>query len=121
MFRRTVIINVSIAVFALFACSTRSQEPPKLTESFSFNLSPYREAAVSRTMELMQEREKAQRALDLKSANEGLFSRAIDLLQFIPLRLGNASNGISDEFFTPNYLRPEYIRHSPAALLFEAP
>jgi hypothetical protein len=46
------------------------------------------------------------------------FSRAIDLLRFVPLKL-SSSNSNMDDFFTPSYLRQDYNAPSSQAHLFD--
>ena len=115
-------VFVTMALFTHFAY-TQSAPPggaPKLTESFTFTLSPNRDSVVSRTIEAMREHDEALRVRDLKAADASVFTRAIDLLRFVPFKLSD-SNGNIDDFFTPNYLQADYNRPSSEAHLFNKP
>jgi hypothetical protein len=94
------------ALYSHFACaqSAPSGEAPKLTESFTLTLSPHRDTALRQTIEAMKQYEETQRVFDLKAADASVFTRAIDLLRFVPFKLSNSSGNL-DDFFTPNYLR----------------
>lgn len=80
---------------------------PTLSESFSIRLSPYRDEAISQTIEALKTHYEFQRVHELQTANKDIFSRATDLLRFVPFTSGNSSGKI-DDFFTPNYLRPDH-------------
>ena len=101
-----------------YAQSTPAGEEPKLTNSFTFTLSPYHERAAGEMLDAMKQYDEAMRARDLRAADATLFSRAIDLLRFVPFKL-SSSNGNMDDFFTPNYLRADYNEPSSEAHLFE--
>ncbi len=103
-----------------YAQSSPAGEVPKLTESFTFTLSPNRDRAVTQTIEAMKEHDEALRVRDLKAADASIFMRAIDLLRFVPFTLSNSSGNI-DAFFTPNYLRPGYNQPPSEAHLFDTP
>jgi hypothetical protein len=69
-------------------------------------------------IDAMKQYDEAMHARDLRAANETLFSRAIDLLRFVPFKL-SSSNGNMDDFVTPNYLRTDYSEPSSETHLFE--
>jgi len=66
------------------------------------------------------ERTEAQRLVDLKNANEDVFTRAVDLLRFVPFKLSSSDIKL-DDFFTPNYLRADYNTARPEVHLFDKP
>jgi hypothetical protein len=94
--------------------STPAGEEPEPTKSFTFTLSPDRERAVPEMLDVMKQQDDAMRLRDLQAAEATFFSRAIDLLRFVPFKL-SSSNGNMDDFFTPNYLRPDYNAPSSQA------
>ena len=55
--------------------SAQTTDGHKATESFSFSLGMRRDRAVDQTVETMNERTEAQRLVDLKNANEDVFTR----------------------------------------------
>jgi hypothetical protein len=118
------LVSIVFGVTALvthiaYGQSTPAGEEPKLTTSFTFSLSPYRERAVGEMLDVVKQQDDAMRVRDLQAANATFFSRAIDLLRFVPFKL-SSSNGNMDDFFTPNYLRPDYNPPSSQAHLFDA-
>jgi hypothetical protein len=100
--------------------SASATDAPKLTESFTFTLNPHRDDAIRHMIETMRTRDEMQRMLDLKAADASVITRAIDLLRFRPFKL-SSSDGKADEFFTPNYLRPDYNGPTSGAHLFDKP
>ena len=64
--------------------STPAGEDPKLAKSFTFTLSPDRERAVPEMLDVIKPKDDAMRVRDLQAADATFFSRAIDLLQFVP-------------------------------------
>jgi hypothetical protein len=122
-FRDRWLVSVVFGMTALvthfaYGQSTPAGEEPKLTTSFTFRLSPYRQRAVGEMLDVVKQQDDAMRIRDLQAANATFFSRTIDLLRFVPLKL-SSSNGNMDDFFTPNYLRPDYNAPSSQADLFD--
>jgi hypothetical protein len=116
------LLCVLISVYgALVLSSTFGQtdlaDNPKLSEHFSFGLGPRRDQAVSALTTTLIQRDKLLRARELEEANATVFTRVLDLLRFVPIQL---SSGASDEFLTPNYLRPGYAAR-PEPHLFDGP
>ena len=100
--------------------SAQTADGHKATASFSFSLGMRRDRAVDQTVEMMNERTEAQRLVDLKNANEDVFTRAVDLLRFVPFKLSSSDIKL-DDFFTPNYLRADYNTARPEVHLFDKP
>jgi hypothetical protein len=69
-------------------------------------------------LDVIKQQDDAMRVRDLQGAEATFFSRAIDLLRFVPFKL-STSNGNMDNFVTPNYLRPDYNAPSLQAHLFD--
>jgi hypothetical protein len=115
----SVVFGVTVLVthFA-YGQSTPAGEEPPLTKSFAFTLSPYRARAVPEMLDVIKHQDHAMGVRDLQPANATFFSRAIDLLRFVPFKL-SSSNANMDDFFTPNYLRPDYNAASAQAHLFD--
>ena len=101
-----------------YAQATSDSEEPKLAKSFTFTLSPYRQRAAGEMLDIMRQHDEAMRVRDLQALDATLFSRAIDLLRFVPFKL-SSSNDNMDDFFTPNYLRADYSEPSSEAHLFD--
>jgi hypothetical protein len=117
------LVSVVFGVTALvthfaYGQSTPAGEEPKLAKSFTFTLSPDRERAVPEMLDVIKQKDDAMRVRDLQAADATFFSRAIDLLRFVPFKL-SSSNGNMDDFFTPNYLRSDYNAPSSQAHLFD--
>jgi hypothetical protein len=100
-----------------YAQSHRGDSSPTLSETFSFRLSPRRDEAINQIMEAINKHYEFQRTREFENANKDIFSRATDLLRFVPFRLSNSSGNI-DDFFTPNYLRSDHVA-PPDAHLFD--
>jgi hypothetical protein len=100
------------------AQSVATPDTPTLTGNFSFTLLQHHDAAIRQTMEAMQARDVMQRTLDLKAADASVFTRAIDLFRFVPFQL-RSSDVRADDFFTPNYMRPDYKSPAAEARLFD--
>lgn len=98
--------------------STPAGEEPKPANSFTFTLSPYRARAVPEMLDVMKQQDDVMRLRNLQAADATFFSRAIDLLRFVPFKL-SSSNGNVDDFFTPNYLRPDYNAAASQTHLFD--
>jgi len=121
------VIRALLSVIATIAAlsSTRAQsgsssDSPKLTHDFSFSLEAHHDRTIQDIVGTINGRDEAQHSLELHTANESVFTRAIDLLRFVPFKL-SSSNINSDEFFTPNYLRADYDRPVLQAHLFDNP
>jgi hypothetical protein len=117
------LVSVVFGVTALvthiaYGQSTPAGEEPKLTTSFTFSLSPYRQRAVGEMLDVVKQQDDAMRIRDRQTANATFFSRTIDLLRFVPFKL-SSGNGNMDDFFIPNYLRPDYNAPSSQAHLFD--
>lgn len=117
------LVSVVFGVTALvthiaYGQSTPAGEELKLTKSFTFTLSPYRQGAVGEMLDVVKQQDDAMRIRDLQAANATFFSRTIDLLQFVPFKL-SSGNGNMDDFFTANYLRPDYNAPASQAHLFD--
>ena len=102
------------------AQSASTADAPKLTESFTFILDARPDRAIRQIVETMNERSEAQGLLDLNTAKESAFARAVELLRFVPFRLSDSDSKL-DDFFTPNYLRAGYNRSTSEAHLFDEP
>jgi|SRR5947209_17171037 len=100
------------------AQSSSSVHELKLTQDFTFTLGTHRDRSVQEIIATMTSRDEAQRSLELQAANESVFTRAIDVLRFVPFKMGS-SDMKSDEFFTPNYLRIDYERPPSEPQLFD--
>jgi hypothetical protein len=111
---------VCAALGSALAQSARAIDVPKLTESFSFTLNQHRDDTIHRTIEAIRTQDEMQGMLDLKAANTSIFTRAIDLFRFVPLKLGSSDIN-ADGFFTPNYLHADYNRPISDAHLFDKP
>ena len=55
---------------------------------------------------------------ELETINQPVLSKALDLLRYLPIRLGG-SDGDDDDFSLPAYLQPGYARVPPDAHLFD--
>ena len=104
---------------ARIAAGQGAGEPaePKLNEPFVFNLRPQRDDAVQVVAQQIQLHDDALQAKELEAANASLVGKTIELLRYIPIR---AESSESDDFFTPNYLRPGYAPIKREANLFNA-
>ena len=89
-------------------------EAPKASAELSFDLGQ-RDPATSKIVEIIQKQGEERRTLELSAMNTTPFTRAIDLLKFVPISL---STGPDDHFLMPNYLLPDYNKSSPEAHLF---
>jgi hypothetical protein len=102
------------------AQSASPSESPKFTQDFTLTLGTHRDRILQDIVGAIDSRDEAQHALELRTAHESVFSRAIDELRFIPFKL-SSSDMKSDDFFTPNYLRVEYNKPASEAHLFDNP
>ena len=91
-------------------------DSPKLSEPFTFTLSPSHDYALSAVTKAIEQHDQNLRAKELEDAQAGAFNRAADLLRYLPIRL---SNGAADDFFTPAYLRRDYATLPADAHLFD--
>jgi hypothetical protein len=114
------VIATIAALSSTRAQSWSSSDSPKLTHDFSFSLEAHRDRTIQDIVGTINDRDEAQHSLELHTANESVFTRAIDLLRFVPFKL-SSSDINSDEFFTPNYLRADYDRPVSQAHLFDNP
>lgn len=64
-----------------------SPDSPKLSEHFTFNLSPQRDFTVNELVKTLERRDEIRSQRELESANAGIFSKTLDLLRFVPIRL----------------------------------
>ncbi len=92
--------------------------PPKLGEPFTFTLSPQHDYALSAVTKSIEQHDEILRARELDEANAAIFSKAVDLLRYIPIKLGGSD---PEDFFTPNYLRQGYAATPPKAHLVDQP
>ena len=91
-------------------------EAPKASAEFSFDLRR-RDPATSKIVDIIQRQDDGRRIRELTALNADPFTKAIDLLKFIPCRLSTNPN---DDFLMPNYLLPDYNRPSLEAHLFNS-
>jgi hypothetical protein len=119
--RSLVCAGIAFAGVSVAQAQTASAtDAPKLTESFTFTLDRHHDNGLRQTVETMKVRDEMQRMLDLKAADASAFTRAIDLLRFVPFKL-SSSDFNPDDFFTPEYLRVDYNRAPSEAHLFDKP
>jgi hypothetical protein len=114
-----VAIAIHISAGGLCAYMSRAQnapvaETPKERAEFNFDLGQ-RDPATSKIIEIMQRQDDGRRIRELTELNSDPFTKAINLLKFIPFRLSTNPN---DDFLMPNYFLPGYNRSSPEAHLF---
>jgi len=117
------LLSVIIAIAALSSGRAQSASPsesPKLTEEFSFTLGTHRDRPIQDIVDAINSHDEAQHSFELRTANESVFTRAIDLLRFVPFKL-SSSDMKSDDFFTPNYLRVDFDKPVSEAHLFDNP
>lgn len=100
-----IVSMIGFAAKSIYAQSTSSE--PTLAEGFNFRLGPYRDEAITRTIDALKRHDELQRANELENANKDIFSRTVDLFRFVPFKMADSSLK-NDDFFTPNYLRPDY-------------
>ena len=115
------LLSVIIAIAALSSGRAQSASPresPKHTQDFSFTLGTHRDRVIQDIVGAINSHDEAQHAFELRTANESIFTRAIDLLRFVPLKL-SSSDMKSDDFFTPNYLRGDFDKPVSEAHLFD--
>ena len=96
----------------MLAQAPSTSDSPKLTERFTFQLGRFRDHAAHDVLETITRQSDSQQVLVLHEANQGTVDRLLDLTRFVPFKLSD-SDMSSDEFFTPNYLRPDYDRPPP--------
>jgi hypothetical protein len=106
-----------LSVYVSQAQNTPATEAPRASAKLHFNLDKH-EPTVSKIVEIMQKQDDERRTLELAAINADSFTKAIDLLRFIPLRLSTSPD---DDFLMPDYLRTGYNRPSPEVHLFNAP
>jgi hypothetical protein len=116
---RCVAIAIHISAGGLCAYMSQAQnapvaETPKASADFSFDLGQ-RDPATSKIIEIIRRQDDGRRIRELTALNSDPFTKAIDLLKFIPFRLSTNPN---DDFLMPNYFLPGYNRFSPEAHLF---
>jgi hypothetical protein len=115
------LLSVIIAIAALSsgrAQSASSSESPKLTQDFSFTLGAHRDRVIQDIVGAINSHDEAQQSFELRTANESVFTRAINLLRFVPFKL-SSSDMKSDDFFIPNYLRVDFDNPVSEAHLFD--
>jgi hypothetical protein len=118
---RYVAVAIHISAGGLCAYMSQAQnapvaEAPKASAEFSFDLRQ-RDPATSRIIDTIQRQADGRRTRELTALNADPFTKAIDLLKFIPFRLSINPNA---DFLMPNYLLPDYNRSSPEAHLFNS-
>ena len=118
-------VNWALLSMIAMVSSARAQSPspsqsPKLTHEFTFTLGTHRERMVQDIVGMMKSHDQMQHSLELYTAHESVFTRAIDELRFIPFKL-SSSDMKSDDFLTPNYLRLDYNKPVSEAHLLDSP
>jgi hypothetical protein len=116
---RCVAIAIHISAIALcvhitYAQNAPAAEAPKASAELTFKLGRD-EPTMTKVIEIIQKQAEERWTLELAAMNTTPFTRAIDLLRFVPFRLSTNPN---DDFLMPNYLPPDYNRSSPEAHLF---
>lgn len=81
-------------------------EKVRVEASFTSSLQLERDPAVTEIVTRLQFRAEADRARDLKEANESVITRLLDLTRHIPIELGSSENKV-DTFFLQNYMRAD--------------
>ncbi len=76
----------------------------KLSERFTFNLSQ-REQGLREIVEKIELHDEARRKEDLEIANAPAFTKPLDLLRYVPIKLGSSEG---DDFLLPSYLTLSY-------------
>ena len=114
------LLSVIAMVSSARAQSASPSESPKLTQDFTFTLGTHRDRMVQDIVGTMESHEEMQHSLELHTAHESVFTRAIDELRFIPFKL-SSSDMKSDDSLTPNYLRLDYNKPVSEAHLFDSP
>ena len=117
------LLFVIIAIAALSSGRAQSASPsesPKLTQDFSFTLGAHRDRVIQDIVGALNSQEEARYSFELRTANESVVTRAIDLLRFVPFKLSR-SDMKSDDFFAPNYLRGDLDKPVSEAHLFDNP
>jgi hypothetical protein len=115
------LLLLTTAVAMLSSARAQSASPsdsPKLTQDFTFTLGADRDHSIQDIVTRINSHDEARHSFELRRANESVFTRAIDLLRFVPFKL-SSSDIKSDDFFTPNYLRVDYERPLSEAHLFD--
>ena len=106
-----------LCIYVSQAQNTPGTEAPKASAELRFNLGK-QQPTVSKIVEMIQKQDDERRTPELAAVNADSFTKAIDLLRFIPLRLSPSPD---DDFLMPDYLRTGYNRPSPEVHLFNAP
>jgi hypothetical protein len=109
-------LAIALYVHMTYAQNTRAPEASTASAELSFDLGR-RDPAVSKIVEMMQRQDNGGRTLELAALNANPFTKAIDLLKFIPLRLSISPD---DDFLMPDYLQRGYNRVPLEAHLFNA-
>jgi hypothetical protein len=107
---------IHISAGGLCAYISQAQNAPvaEASAELSFDLGR-RDPATSEIIEIIQRQDDGRRIRELTALNADPFTKAIDLLKFIPFRLSTNPN---DDFLMPNYLLPDYKKSAPEAHLF---
>ncbi|HEX4653132.1 MAG TPA: hypothetical protein VH227_02700 [Candidatus Udaeobacter sp.] len=120
------IIRALLSVIIPIACASsgRAQSPspsesPKFTQDFTFTLGVHRDRVIQQIVSAINSHDEAQYSFELRTANESVVTRAIDLLRFVPFKL-SSSDIKSDEFLTPNYPRADFDKPVGEAHLFDS-
>lgn len=110
-----------VAAFLVTAPLVSGQTPvetnsPKLGEPFTFTLSPQHDYALSAVTKSIEQHDEILRAKELDEAHASIFSKAVELLRYIPIKLSGSD---PEDFFAPNYLRQGDVGIPPAVGLFD--
>ncbi len=102
--------------------SARSQalapqrDNPKSSDGLAFTLNPHQDYEAKAILKTLKEHYETLRKEELDRANSPVFSQAVDLLRYLPIKLSRSDPG---DFNLPNYLQPAYRETPLAAQLFE--
>ena len=114
------LLSVIAMVSSARAQSPSPSESPKFAQEFTFTFGTHRDHIVEDIVGTMKSHDEMQHSLELHTAHESVFTRAIDELRFVPFKL-SSSDIKSDDFLTPNYLRLDYNKPLSEAHLFDSP
>ncbi len=115
------LLSVIIAIASVSSARAQSASPsvsPKFAQDFTFTLGAHRDRVIQEIVGAINSHDEAQYSFELRTANESVVTRAIDLLRFVPFKL-SSSDMKSDEFLTPNYLRVDFDKPVAEAHLLD--